>query len=159
MDSSIFTATVLASWETEVRRTSDFFDKCNDADLLKPVAPGRNRIIYLLGHLVAVSDRMLPLLGLGERHWPHLDELFVTKPEDVSASLPAAAELRAQWREVNNELTGKLKAWKPEEWLMKHESVSAADFAKEPHRNRLNVVLSRTSHMSYHRGQLVLVKV
>lgn len=159
MDSSLFTATVLASWETEVNRTSAYFDKCSDADLLKPVAPGRNRIIYLLGHLVAVSDRMLPLLGLGERHWPHLDELFVTKPDDASASLPAAAELRSQWKEVNNELTGKLKAWKPEEWLMKHESVSAADFVKEPHRNRLNVVLSRTSHMSYHRGQLILVKV
>lgn len=159
MDSTLFTTTVLFSWETEVRRATDYFDKCSDAVLLKPIAPGKNRVIYLLGHLTAVSDRMLPLLGLGERHYPRLDELFVTAPDNATATLPSGAELRGQWKEVNKELTGKLRAWTPEEWLMKHESVSAEDFAKEPHRNRLSVVLSRTAHMSYHRGQLMLVKI
>ena len=159
MDATLFTATVLFNWETEVKRATDYFDKCSDGDLLKPIAPGKNRVIYLLGHLTAVSDRMLPLLGLGERHWPHLDALFVTSPDNAGAVLPSGGELRGQWKEVNKELTGKLRAWKPEEWLMKHESVSADDFAKEPHRNRLGVVLSRTAHLSYHRGQLVLVKV
>lgn len=159
MDSSLFTATVLFGWETAIKRTTDFFDKCSDADLLKPIAPGRNRVVYLLGHLTAVSDRMLPLLGLGERHWAHMDALFITSPDDPGAMFPPGAELRGQWKEVNKELTAKLKAWKPEEWLMKHESVSEADFAKEPHRNRLSVVLSRTAHVDYHRGQLVLVKL
>ncbi|HEV9036232.1 MAG TPA: DinB family protein, partial [Puia sp.] len=60
MDSTLFTATVLANWETAINRATVFFDKCSDADLLKPIAPGKNRVIYLLGHLTAVSDRMLP---------------------------------------------------------------------------------------------------
>ena len=159
MDSTLFTATVLANWETAIKRTTDFFDKCSDADLLKPIASGKNRVIYLLGHLTAVADRMLPLLGLGERQYPHLDDLFLTQPDDAGAKLPSAGELRGQWKDINRDLTEKLRSWKPEEWLMKHESVSAADFAKEPHRNRLNVVLSRTGHVSYHQGQLALLKL
>lgn len=159
MDSTLFTATVLANWETAIKRATDLFDKCSDADLLKPIAPGKNRVIYLLGHLTAVADRMLPLLGLGDRHYPQLDDLFLTKPDDPAAAFPGAGELRTQWKDINRELTEKLRSWKPEEWLMKHESVSATDFAKEPHRNRLNVVLSRTGHVSYHQGQLALVKL
>ena len=41
-----------------------------------------------------------------------------------------------------------------EEWLKKHEAVSAQDFAKEPLRNRLSVLLSRTAHVQFHTGQI-----
>lgn len=155
----LFVTTVLANWETTINRMTALFDRFSDADLLKAVAPGKNRVIYLLGHLVAVHDRMLPLLGLGERRYAELDELFLTNPDNVAAALPSAGELRSRWAAINKVLTEKLRAWKPEEWLMKHESVSAADFAKEPHRNRLNVVLSRTGHVGYHQGQVALLKV
>jgi hypothetical protein len=37
-------------------------------------------------------------------------------------------------------------------------TVSPEDFAKEPHRNRLNVLISRTNHMANHIGQLLLLK-
>jgi hypothetical protein len=48
---------------------------------------------------------------------------------------------------------------KADEWFNKHTAVSAEDFAKEPHRNKLNVIVNRTNHTSYHLGQLVyLVK-
>ncbi|MES2512928.1 MAG: DinB family protein, partial [Bacteroidota bacterium] len=46
----------------------------------------------------------------------------------------------------------------PEEWLQKHSAVSAEDFVKEPHRNRLNVLIGRTNHMQYHMGQVALIK-
>jgi hypothetical protein len=36
-------------------------------------------------------------------------------------------------------------------------NVSEADFLLEPHRNKLNVLLSRASHENYHRGQLVFL--
>jgi hypothetical protein len=36
--------------------------------------------------------------------------------------------------------------------------VSEEDFAKDPTRNRLAVVLSRTVHVSFHTGQAVLAK-
>jgi hypothetical protein len=44
-----------------------------------------------------------------------------------------------------------------EEWLTKHNSVSAEDFAKEPHRNKLSVLISRAMHQAYHGGQIALL--
>ena len=155
----LFPATVLANWELTINRMTAAFDRFSDADLLRPIAPGKNRVIYVLGHLIAVHDRLLPLLGLSERQYPELDALFVTSPDNPDASLPATASLRGRWTDINRLLTERLRAWKPEDWLAKHESVSAADFAKEPHRNRLNVVLSRTGHVSYHAGQVALLKL
>ncbi|HXD77183.1 MAG TPA: DinB family protein [Puia sp.] len=155
----LFIKTVLANWELTINRMTTAFDRFSDADLHKPIASGKNRVIYLLGHLVAVHDRMLPLLRLGNRRYPELDGTFITSPDSPEAKMPAAAELRGQWTAINHLLTEMLRAWKPEEWLERHESVSAADFEKEPHRNRLNVVLSRTGHVSYHHGQVALLKL
>src|SRR5580698_5651277 len=45
-----------------------------------------------------------------------------------------------------------------EDWLQKHTAVSDDDFIKDPMRNRLAVVMNRTSHASYHAGQAVLTK-
>ncbi|HEV2354657.1 MAG TPA: DinB family protein [Puia sp.] len=155
----LFVKTVLANWDLAIGRITSLFDRYSDADLLRPIAPGKNRVVYLLGHLTAVHDRMLPLLGLGERRFSHLDELFLANPDNPQAAVPPVAQLRGQWAAINQLLTEKLRALKPEEWLAKHESVSDADFEKEPHRNRLNVVLSRTGHVSYHHGQLALLKL
>jgi hypothetical protein len=155
----LFAATVLSNWELALKRITAIFDRCTDADLTRPVAPGRNRVIYLLGHLVAVHDNMVPLLGLGDRRYPQLDEPFIHHPDDAETTLPTPSELRRHWAAVNTFLTERLREWKPEEWLQKHTAVSAEDFAKEPHRNRLNVVLSRTGHVSYHAGQLALLKL
>ncbi len=57
----------------------------NDEELLREVAPGRNRVFYLMGHLTAVHDRLLPMLGLGERLHPELDDDFLTNADRVTA--------------------------------------------------------------------------
>ena len=154
----LFITTVLANWELAVKRASKIFDSYSDEELLLPIAPGKNRVVYLLGHLTAVHDRMLPVLGLGERKYPQLDELFISNPDNATTALPPIAELRSQWTASNALLTEKLSTWTPGEWLERHTAVSAEDFAKEPHRNKLNIVLNRTGHVSYHVGQLVLLK-
>jgi len=43
-----------------------------------------------------------------------------------------------------------------DEWLLRHYAMSEDDYAQEPTRNRLAVLLSRTNHMSYHLGQINL---
>jgi DinB superfamily len=154
----LFVKTVLFSWEQALGQASAFFSNLTDEEFLQPIAPAKNRIIYLLGHLAAVHDRMLPLLGIGDRQYPHLDETFVTSPDNPATPMPSPNELRHAWTTVNNELTQHLRDWTPEEWLQRHTAVSAEDFAKEPHRNRLSVVLSRTRHVGYHMGQLILYK-
>src|SRR5260370_28641077 len=114
---SIFVNTGLITWELSIKRANGFFDKCSDEELLQPIVPGKNRVIYLLGHLAAVHDRMFPLLSLGDRVYPHLDELFVTNPDNPEAAYPAVHELRAAWTTVNNRLTKAFRNWSPEEWM------------------------------------------
>jgi hypothetical protein len=155
----LFVTTVLQNWELALKRISAVFDRHSDAELLRPVAPGKNRVIYLLGHLIAVNDRMLPLLGLGDRHYAQLDDVFLSNPDNPDAAMPPVQELRSAWTSINTLLTDRMREWEPEEWLQKHTAVSEEDFVREPHRNRLNVVLSRTGHVSYHAGQLALLKL
>jgi len=45
------------------------------------------------------------------------------------------------------------------DWMGRHMSVSEEDFAKEPQRNKFNVLIGRTNHQSYHLGQLNLLTV
>jgi hypothetical protein len=43
-----------------------------------------------------------------------------------------------------------------DEWLHQHRAMSEEDYAKDPTRNRLAVLLSRTNPLSYHLGQVTL---
>ena len=117
-----------------------------------------NRVLYLLGHLTAMHDRMFPLLGLGDRLHPELDEPYIANPDRVLADPLSATELRRAWSEVNNKLTTAFERFTIEGWLQKHTAVSDEDFVNDPTRNRLAVVISRTSHASYHSGQAILAK-
>jgi hypothetical protein len=149
---------VLDAWFSNVKRTDEVFNKLTDEELMNEIAPGKNRVIYLLGHLTAVHDRMLPLLNLDERAYPQLDDIFLTSPDKSVTEIPSAINLRAFWKGTNEKLEEHFKKLQADEWIQKHNSVSSDDFVKEPHRNRLNVVLGRTNHLSYHLGQLALLK-
>jgi hypothetical protein len=76
----------------------------------------------------------------------------------VKMALDLAKDLRAYWKSSNAKLASHFDKVQPEQWFEKHSSVSAEDFAKEPHRNRLNIVLGRTNHLSSHIGQLAFLK-
>ena len=147
----------LNSWKQVLGQVDKTIGAFGDEELQREVAPGRNRLYYLLGHLTAVHDRMLSTLRIGERLHPELDEEFIVKADktDLDDELPAG-ELRAAWREVNEKLTAAMEKLSAEEWLERHDSVSPEDFAKEPQRNRLAVLLSRTTHAAMHEGQMRL---
>ena len=144
------------SWRLILERVNKTFSNFPDDQLLKAVAPGRNRLIYLWGHLTAVHDAMFPILGLGERLHPELDAIFVSSPDKAGAPLPLVGELRKYWDEVNGKLLLQFASLSEEEWLQRHNVVTQEDYAKDPTRNRLAVLLSRTNHMSYHLGQITL---
>jgi uncharacterized damage-inducible protein DinB len=146
----------LQSWKQVIGRFDKVLAELSDEQLQKQVAPGKNRLFYLLGHLTAVHDRLLSLLGLGDRLHPELDEAFITNPDRALADPVSAAELRKAWAEINTRLTAAFEKLTPAEWLVKHTAVSDEDFAKDPTRNRLAVVMSRTNHVSFHTGQVVL---
>jgi hypothetical protein len=153
----LFLAVTLNAWKANIDRADLVFSNLTPEQLMKEVAPGKNRLIYLLGHLTAVHDRMLPLLGLGSRLHPELDLPFITSPDKAIADVPSVEEVRKAWNEVNRKLAEGFAAFRTQDWLQRHASVSEEDFAKEPLRNRLAILLSRTSHISYHLGQAALV--
>ena len=144
------------SWRLALERTNKTLSNLPDDQLLKEVAPGRNRLIYLWGHLTAINDAMFLILGLGERLHPELDAIFVSSPDKAEAQLPPAGELRKYWNEINDKLLSQFATLSENEWLQRHNAVSEEDYAKDPTRNRLAVLLSRTNHMSYHLGQITL---
>jgi hypothetical protein len=146
----------LSAWTTNVERADKLFFSLTPEQLGKEIAPGKNRLIYLWGHLTAVHDLMLPLLGLGPRLHAELDEPFLTKADKVVANLPSSEVIKKDWNEVNGKLRDGFAKFSVADWLQKHASVSAEDFAKEPHRNRFAILLSRTNHLSYHLGQAVI---
>jgi len=153
----IFVKMALDGWYGQVKATNAIFEKLTDEELMNEVAPGRNRGIYLLGHLAAVHDLMLPLLRLGEAMYPELPPIFLDAPDKSIPQLPPVARLREQWHTVNEKLSAEFGRLPAAEWFTRHNNVSPEDFEKEPHRNRLNVLLTRTSHLSNHRGQLAFL--
>ena len=149
---------VFDRWNASIKNWNALLNSFSDEQLQKEIAPNKNRGIYLVGHLVAVHDEMLILLDMGNKLYPELHKTFVDSPDKSVAEIPSAKELRESWSKVSEVLNQKFERLQPEEWFEKHTAVSADDFVKEPHRNKLNIIISRTSHLNYHTGQLVLLK-
>ena len=158
MNNELLIKMITNSWRGQLIATNKIFDNLSDEELLHEVAPGRNRGIYLLGHLTAVHDLMLPLLRFEAAKYPELKPLFLDSPDKAAEAIPSAQQLRQQWKEVNEVLSDHIKSLSADDWLTRHSNISEEDFIKEPHRNRLNVLLDRTIHLSNHRGQLLLLK-
>ena len=154
----LFIKMAVMAWDTQCIRVSKLLEELSNEQLAAEVAPGRNTGAWLIGHLIASTDGMFPLLGFGEKLYPHFEKTFMTEAYNPGAGLPAIDDLRKYWKEVNAKFSASIANTPAEDWFMKHNSVSAEDFAREPHRNKLNVLMNRTSHQSYHLGQLIFLK-
>jgi uncharacterized damage-inducible protein DinB len=154
----LFIRMVLSTWDSQLNRFNKLIDSLTDEELSAQVAPGRNTGLYLIGHMAAVHDGIIPLLGLGQRLHPELEEPFVKSADQPGNGAYTVAQLKQAWQEVSSYLTAKFAAMSAEDWFDRHTAVSAEDFAKEPHRNKLNLILNRTNHLSYHYGQLIFLK-
>lgn len=158
MNNQLIVKMVLDAWNAKLKETDALLATLTDEQLMNEVAPNRNRGIYLLGHLTAVNDKMIPLLNLGEQLHPELNNTFLNEADKKTDEITSADVLRKCWNEINATLANQFNNMQSENWFEKHTSVSAEDFAKEPHRNKLNIIISRTSHLAYHNGQLALLK-
>jgi len=66
----------LRVWKSNADRIDKFFGALSPEQLEQEIAPGRNRLIYLWGHIAALNDRLFPLVGLGPRLYPEMDVMF-----------------------------------------------------------------------------------
>jgi hypothetical protein len=151
-----YVALGLKVWKAQIERADKLFGSLSSEEVLREIAPGRNRLLYLWGHLTAVHDAMLPLLGLRERFHPEFDVAFVSNPDKSQPTIPSHEQVRRAWKTVNGELSKGFEKMPWPDWLQRHVAVSEEDFAKDPSRNRFSILLSRTNHLSYHLGQAVL---
>lgn len=155
---TLFVKMALDAWNTQIDRTNKLINALSDEELQKEVAPSRNTGTYLLGHLTSVHDGILPLFGVGDRLYPQLVDPFIKNPDKSDLPKPSLKELRNYWNEVNEKLTEHFNQLTVDEWFEKHTAVSDEDFQKEPHRNKLNVLLNRTNHLANHLGQMIFLK-
>ncbi len=145
-------------WNALVKQFDDALNGMTDEQLQKEIASGKNRGIYLLGHLIAVHDDMIRLLDFGDKLYPELYEPFINEADKSGAELPSVADLRAKWKNICKVLDQKCSQLQPEQWFEKHTAVTAEEFVNEPHRNKLNIIVSRASHLAWHMGQFTLLK-
>ena len=145
----------IATWKSNLGRANKLFGGLDESALEKQVAPDRNRLVYLWGHLASTHDRMLQLLGIAERVHPEFYAIFLTS-SDGASTLPPIDELREWWAQVNRRLEAGLRELTLNDWVARHTAVSEEDFAKEPLRNRFSILITRTNHLTYHVGQAVL---
>ena len=148
----------LRGWKLNVERADKLFGSLSPEQLEQQVAPGKNRLIYLWGHLTAVNDGLLPLLGIGERLHPELDAMFISKPDRSVELTVTAQSLKSAWDRINQKLWGGFAKFSPADWAGRHTAVSEEEFKLEPNRNKFTVLLGRTAHMSYHLGQATLAR-
>jgi hypothetical protein len=128
----------------------------------KDIGDGRATVTLSAGpqhanpHLTAIHDAMLPVLGIGQRLYPEFDVAFISNPDKTHAGIPSVELIRKAWKEVNGRLFEGFASLSAADWLKRHGAVSEEDFVKEPLRNRLAILLSRTNHLAYHLGQTAL---
>lgn len=148
----------LTAWEQQNKRFGELIATLSDDELRKEASPGRNTGTYLLGHITAASDGMFTLMGLQGKMYPELEDVFLKSPDGSGKAMPPISDLRACYHAVTDALNAHFSKMTSADWLSRHTAVSEEDFVKEPMRNKLNIVISRTIHLASHMGQMLYLR-
>jgi hypothetical protein len=132
------------------------FDTITDENFNKPIVANGNSPSWLLGHLTDADDALIELFGLGTRVHPELKAIYHHERGSNQSGHLTKSELLTKWKTISGVLDKAFKSWNESDWMKRHTAVSEADFMKEPHRNRLNVMLSRVGHKASHLGQIAM---
>ena len=150
----LFIKMAVDAWNTQNNRLNKLVNSLTEEQVAAETSPGRNTGTYLFGHLIAVSDALFPLMGWGERFYPELEMPFLKTPDKSGLEFPPLDTLKAEFAAINAKIAEHISTMTAADWFAGHTAVSAEDFAKEPHRNKLNLLINRTNHTSYHLGQM-----
>lgn len=148
---------LLGQWNKDVAAMTAIFEREAASNGANEIAPQKNSVMYLLGHMTAVHDRLVEALDAGERTCADLDKQFL-EDADSKAANADYRQLLDRWKAVSDRVSGIFSGQTVADWMKRHHYVSDADFAKEPHRNRLAILISRLAHLNTHLGQLKLLK-
>jgi len=144
----------LLQWDVYNRRMQKAFEAISDENFNKPIVKGGNSPSWLLGHLADTDDALLELFGIRSRVFPELATIYHHERGTNQTGHLSKEDLNAKWKTIIAELDRAFKSMSESEWHGRHMAVSEDDFKKEPHRNKLNVMLSRVTHKASHLGQI-----
>src|SRR5689334_21356744 len=99
---------VFDRWNALIKNFDTTLNELTDEQLFQEIAPGKNRGIYLLGHLIAVHDDMIILLDLGDKLYPELNDAFIKSPDKAVSEIPSAKQLRSFWNKQNEVLAQRI---------------------------------------------------
>lgn len=145
-------------WDTYNKRMQKVLTEISDNTFHQPIVPDGNSPSWILGHLVDTDDRLLELFGIRARLYPELSTIYHHERGTNQQGHLSKTELIDRWKNITDALNAAFHTWSEGEWLQRHTAVSEEDFKKEPHRNRLNVMLSRVTHKASHLGQVAMAK-
>ena len=146
----------IRQWDAYNRLMLKTLENISEEDFHKPIVAGGNSPSWLLGHLADTDDALLELFGIRNRLYPNLAKIYHHERDTNQSGHLSKQELITQWQAIIAELDRVIKAYSESDWLARHMVVSEEDFKKEPHRNKLNVMLSRVTHKASHLGQIAL---
>jgi uncharacterized damage-inducible protein DinB len=148
----------LLQWDTYNRIMQKVINTISDENFNLPIVPNGNSPSWLLGHLVDTDDKLLELFGIGKRMAPELSSIYHHERGTNQLGHLSKEDLNTTWNTIVSELDKSFKAMTEADWLSRHMSITEEDFKKEPHRNKLNVFLSRIEHKASHLGQIAMQK-
>lgn len=148
----------LLQWDMYNNRMQKVLDTISDENFSRPVVTGANSPSWILGHLADTDDKLLELFGIRKRLFPELEKIYHHERDTNQVNHLQKSELITKWKAILTELNSTFKAMSESDWHGRHQAVSEEDFKKEPHRNKLNVMLSRVSHKASHLGQVAMQK-
>src|ERR1043166_3093656 len=105
------------AWLGQVKRVDGLLEEMNDEQLQQEIAPAKNSGLYLIGHLAAIHDAMLPLLNFQQKLHPELDEVFIKNPDRSGIPKPSAQKIREYWKEINDVLESYFQKMNTNDWL------------------------------------------
>ena len=146
----------LLQWTAYNTRMQKMMDALGDEKFSAPVSPNGNSPSWLFGHLADTDDKLLELFGIKTRLFPELEKIYHHERGANQTGHLSKAELTTKWKAITAELDKTFKSWSDGDWMSRHTAVSEEEFKKEPHRNKLNVMLSRVSHKASHLGQVAM---
>jgi DinB superfamily len=147
----------LLQWNAYNIRMQKTFDSLTTNNYSKSITIGGNAPSWLLGHLADTDDKLLELFGIRSRLFPELENIYHHERDTNQSGHLTKDELYAKWKAIAAELDKAFKNMSEADWLARHNAVSEADFKNEPHRNKLNVMLSRMTHKASHLGQIAML--
>jgi len=148
----------LLQWDAYNRRMQKALETISEENFYKPIVPEGNSPSWLMGHLADTDDALLELFGIRDRMFPELAKIYHHERSTNQIGHLSKVELITQWKAIIAELDRAFKGMSESDWHARHWAVSEEDFKKEPHRNKLNVMLSRVTHKASHLGQIAMIK-